>query len=89
MVAGNITRISDGMMMAAALALSELAPALHNETGRLLPELSDIRGVSQHIAKAVMIQSIQENHSEAMDDNEIINAIKRTLWVPQYETFEV
>ena len=88
-VAGNITRISDGMMMAAALALSELAPALHNETGRLLPELSDIRGVSQHIAKAVMIQSIQENHSEAMDDNEIINAIKRTLWVPQYETFEV
>ncbi len=46
-VAGGATRVTDAMMMAAAVALSELAPAVQTGEGRLLPELKSIRDVSK------------------------------------------
>lgn len=75
------------MMMAAAVALSELAPAIRTGEGRLLPELNSIREVSQHIARAVILQGIKEGHIGPMNDNEIDDSIKRTMWTPQYEPY--
>ncbi len=84
-VAGQAKRVTDLMMMAAAVALSELAPAIRTGEGRLLPELNSIREVSQHIARAVILQGIKEGHIGPMNDNEIDDSIKRTMWTPQYE----
>lgn len=84
-VAGQIQRVSDQMMMAAALALSEMAPAIKSGQGRLLPELSKIRSVSQAIAKAVMSQAIKEGHMPSMDEHAILAAIEQTLWEPKYQ----
>lgn len=86
-VAGQAKRVTDLMMMAAAVALSELAPAIKTGTGRLLPELSSIRQVSQHIARAVILQGIKEGHIEPMNNNEIDDSIKRAMWTPQYEPY--
>ncbi|CZH38501.1 NAD-dependent malic enzyme [Legionella pneumophila] len=86
-VAGQAKRVTDLMMMAAAVALSELAPAIRTGEGRLLPELNSIREVSQHIARAVILQGIKEGHIEPMNDNEIDDSIKRTMWTPQYEPY--
>ncbi|HAT7073331.1 TPA: oxaloacetate-decarboxylating malate dehydrogenase [Legionella pneumophila] len=86
-VAGQAKRVTDLMMMAAAVALSELAPAIKTGEGRLLPELNYIRKVSQHIARAVILQGIKEGHIEPMNDNEIDDSIKRTMWTPQYEPY--
>jgi malate dehydrogenase (oxaloacetate-decarboxylating) len=86
-VAGQATRVSDKMMMAAAIALSELAPAIKTGTGRLLPELATIRDVSKHIAQAVITQGIKEGHIKAMNSSEIEQAIKQTMWTPQYESY--
>lgn len=88
-VAGNARRVSDLMMMAAAIALSELAPAVETGEGRLLPELSTIRDVSQHIAKAVIQQGIRDGHIDKMSEKEIETAVHKTMWVPQYEKLEV
>ncbi len=88
LVAGKARRVTDSMMMAAALALSELAPAVRAGEGRLLPELSTIRDVSQHIAKAVILQGIREKHMAEMSEASVDQAIKNTLWAPTYETFE-
>lgn len=88
-VAGKARRVSNQMMMAAAIALSELAPAVKTGEGRLLPELSTIRDVSQHIAKAVILQGIKDGHIDHMSEEQIEKAIQKTMWFPQYETFEV
>ena len=88
-VAGKISRVTDGIMRAAAIALSELAPAMKTGEGRLLPELPNIRMVSQHIAKAVIQQAIQEKLAEKISIIEIEQAIQNTVWIPKYETFTV
>lgn len=86
-VASQAKRVTDKMMMAAAKALSELAPAMTSGEGRLLPELESIRAVSQHIAKAVIKEAISEGHAKDMDENDIDEAIQKTMWVPEYQTF--
>lgn len=86
-VAGKAKRVTDEMMMAAAMALSELAPAVKTGEGRLLPELSTIRDVSKHIAKAVIAMGIKEGHINPMSESEISNAVEETMWIPQYEKY--
>ncbi|KTD62458.1 NAD-dependent malic enzyme [Legionella shakespearei] len=86
-VAGKAKRVTDEMMMAAAMALSELAPAVKTGEGRLLPELSTIRDVSKHIAKAVIAMGIKEGHINPMSESEISAAVEETMWIPQYEKY--
>jgi malate dehydrogenase (oxaloacetate-decarboxylating) len=86
-VAGKSKRVTDLMMMAAAVALSELAPAVATGEGRLLPELPTIREVSKHIAKAVIIQGIKEGHIAPMTETDIASAISKTMWDPEYDEY--
>ncbi|KTD15041.1 NAD-dependent malic enzyme [Legionella israelensis] len=86
-VASKAKRVSDKMMMAAAIALSELAPAMKTGEGRLLPELINIRQVSRHIAKAVIQQGIKENHIYPLDDLAIEQKINETMWYPDYQVY--
>lgn len=86
-VAGKAKRVTDKMMMAAAMALSELAPAMKTGEGRLLPELTSIRSVSRHIAKAAILQAIEEGHVKKMSADNIDKAIEETMWKPVYEPF--
>lgn len=85
-VAGNIRRVTDSMMMAAAVALSEFVTRDELAEGRLLPEITKIREVSQHIAKAVIIQAIKENHAASTDEKALVSSIKKTMWEPVYPT---
>ena len=85
-VVGNIQRITDGMMMAAALALSELSPAVKTGQGRLLPTLSDIREVSQHIACAVILQAIEEGHAAPIGDKNLTELVRQSMWQPNYSS---
>lgn len=82
-------RVSDGMFMAATLALSELAPALHQAGDSLLPDLADIREVSRSIAIAVAKQAQKEKLAKPMSDAELIKAIDETIWTPEYRPMEV
>ncbi|WP_133128400.1 NAD-dependent malic enzyme [Legionella nagasakiensis] len=86
-VAGKAKRVTNRMMMAAAMALSELAPAMQTGEGRLLPELSTIRNVSCHIAKAVIQCAIQEGHVDKLSEHEIDKKIKETMWYPEYTPY--
>ena len=86
-LAANIKRISDSMMMAAAVALSELAPAMKTGEGRLLPELHNIREVSKHIAQAVIKQAVVEGHCIEMQAADIKKAVECTMWQPQYSEY--
>ncbi len=86
-VASQAKRVSDSMMMAAALALSDLAPAVIEGKGRLLPELHTIRDVSCHIAEVVIKQGIKEGHIHSMNEDQIKQVIHETMWKPEYKEY--
>jgi malate dehydrogenase (oxaloacetate-decarboxylating) len=83
-IASGAKRVSDKMFMAATLALSELAPAIQQGQGRLLPELGSIREVSKHIAFAVAKQAMEEGHANPVSDDELKQSIDDTMWYPDY-----
>jgi len=86
-VASKAKRVTDKMMMAAAMALSDLAPAMETGVGALLPVLTTIRSVSKHIAKGMILEGIKEGHIPKMSEKEIEVAIEETMWSPEYEEF--
>lgn len=87
-VAVGAKRVSDDMFMAATLALSDAAPALHETNGALLPDLENIRQVSEKIAFAVAKKAIQEGLADKRSDAEIKSRIKATMWQPKYREME-
>lgn len=77
-------RVSDGMFMAAAEALSCACPALTDDAGALLPHLETIRGVSSEIAYAVGARACSEGLAETCADEELREKIDTTRWEPEY-----
>lgn len=53
--------ISPGMFMAAVQSLASLSPALKDPDASLLPDLSEVREVSVHVAAAVVRQAVKED----------------------------
>jgi malate dehydrogenase (oxaloacetate-decarboxylating) len=86
-IAVGARRISDDMFIAASRAVAELSPALHEEGGKLLPELDDMRKVSRHVALAVARQARAEGEMPTMSDQQIADAIDATMWQPTYPPY--
>lgn len=77
-------RVSDGMFMAAAEALSCQAPAVRGSGGALLPALDDVREVSTEIAYAVAAQAQAEGFAEACPEEEMRARVDARRWEPVY-----
>jgi malate dehydrogenase (oxaloacetate-decarboxylating) len=85
-VASRATRVTDNMLMASSYALAEYS-AVHNSGSELLPDLKDIREVSQYIAKMVYKQAILDGVTPDVSDETIGKAIERNFWRPFYRTY--
>jgi len=83
-VASRATRVTDAMMQAAAHALAEHSPALTNPEGRLLPRLSDLRGVVMEIAHAVGVDAQRSGHAPVTTPELLREEIQEIYWIPQY-----
>ena len=81
-------RVSDGMFMAAAEALSTCSPALTDPDAALLPRLDQVRAVGREIAYAVAAQAIAEGLADPCDAEETKRRIDATCWEPAYRPFE-
>jgi len=77
-------RVSDGMFMIAAEALSENAPALKSAEGSLLPSLDQVRDVSRRIAYAVAAQAQSEGLADACSTQEMRDRVDAKHWEPKY-----
>ena len=88
-VATEATYVSDGMLMAASIALSELSPAIKDSEASLLPSLENITEVSKIIALAVGKKAIEEGYASALDEKELKEKIEKTFWQPQYATYQL
>lgn len=85
-VAAEAKRVTDGMMLAAARALAENSPALHDPSASLLPALTDVRRVAVEIAVAVGIKAQKAGLAPQANEEEYRQRVVRTQWVPAYKS---
>ncbi|MFC3909405.1 NAD-dependent malic enzyme [Legionella dresdenensis] len=86
-LAAKATRLSKGMIWAAAEALSVFSPSRRDSYMPLLPSLDDAQSVAKHIAIAVARAAIEENVA-AIDENSNLEEIVQDLfWEPRYLPF--
>ena len=86
-VSSKAVRVSDGMLVAAANALSEMAPALKEPNGSLFPDPREIRDVAKKIAFQVAIQAQKEGLAEKTSDESLMQAIEENFWHPCYRPY--
>ena len=83
-IASGACRVSDEMIRAAARALAQAAPSLHDPEGPLLPPLPEIRDVSRDIAFAVGSQAQRQDYAPKTSPDELRQKIDACFWEPEY-----
>ncbi|HEX4101903.1 MAG TPA: malic enzyme-like NAD(P)-binding protein, partial [Pseudonocardiaceae bacterium] len=83
-VASGATRVTDAMFTAAATALGQLAPAHHDSTGAVLPEIIDMPAAVTVIAEAVALQAVNDAVAPRRSADELRQVVRARRWVPAY-----
>jgi malate dehydrogenase (oxaloacetate-decarboxylating) len=83
-VASDASRVTDGMMLAAARALGEHSPARTNSAGSLLPALRDVRAVARAIATAVGLEAQRAGVAPKTSPEELRDRVAAAQWTPEY-----
>jgi malate dehydrogenase (oxaloacetate-decarboxylating) len=93
------SRVTDGMLMAAARGLAEMSPAyrkakqnkgsVSSNLEPLLPPIEDVVACSKHITLRVAQQAIKEGSAQIdlsdLTEGELMQVIEKTCWVPHYK----
>ncbi len=82
-ISSRATRVSEGMIMAAAKALAALSPTQQDPNGALLPPLQSLRSVSMSVAIAVGRQAHAEGLAEITGED-FVEAVRANVWQPVY-----
>jgi malate dehydrogenase (oxaloacetate-decarboxylating) len=82
------TRVTEGMMMAAAKALAGLSPTVQNKNAALLPPIADARKVSRAVATAVGRAAIAEGVSTLESAGQLEEELDTYIWEPVYLPYE-
>jgi malate dehydrogenase (oxaloacetate-decarboxylating) len=83
-VASGARRVTDAMILAAARALAENSPALHDASASLLPALTDLRKVAVQIATAVGLEAQKAGVAPKTTEEKRRERVKATQWTPGY-----
>jgi malate dehydrogenase (oxaloacetate-decarboxylating) len=84
LVASKASRVTDGMMLAAARALGDNSPALKDPNASLLPAIKDIRKVAVEIAYAVALEAVTAGVAPPAKRDELRQRVVASQWTPQY-----
>lgn len=82
------TRVTDGMMMAAAKALAALSPTVQDKKAPLLPPIGDARRVSRAVATAVGKAAMADGVSAMKSAVQLEEELDDYVWEPVYRTYE-
>ncbi|MFT8554624.1 MAG: NAD-dependent malic enzyme [Zymomonas mobilis] len=88
-LAAKATRVTDNMMVAAAYALADTAPAAQNKGNAILPSFDDIEEVSYVIALAVAKAAVKDGVAEQKDETALLALIKGYYWHPEYRAYQL
>jgi len=83
-IASGARRVTDAMFVAAARALAEFSPALHDETAALFPALEEVRKVSRRVALAVALEALSAGLAPEASRDEMEKRIEKHMWTPHY-----
>lgn len=88
-VAANINRITDEMLLVTSETLARHAPTVGegNEPAALLPPLSSIADISKEIAFAVAKVAFEQGHALVISDEQLTAKIARNFWLPSYRQY--
>jgi len=86
-VAANINRITDEMLMAASETLAEASPLANTGEGELLPALVEIADLSKKIAFAVAKVAFKQGLALEISDEMLVDRIDRNYWSPEYRQY--
>lgn len=83
-IASGARRVTDAMFVAAARALAEFSPALHDETQALFPALEEVRTVSRRVALAVAMEAQRAGLAPGRERDEMEARLEKQMWTPHY-----
>ena len=87
-VAANVSRITDEMLMVASETLAQASPLVDNDEGELLPPLTEIAALSRKIAYAVAKVAYRQGLALEIPDNMLLEKINRNYWHPEYRQYK-
>ena len=87
-VAANITRISDEMLMTASEVLAAESPVIKTGQGSILPPLSKIADLSKKIAFGIGKLAQVQGLAETISDEQLLDNIEANFWLPEYRTYK-
>jgi malate dehydrogenase (oxaloacetate-decarboxylating) len=82
--ASGAPRVTDGMMLAAARAVGDVATGTADPGGPLLPPLEALPALVPHIALQVALQAVRDGVAPTADEATLRLRIEEKRWVPQY-----
>ena len=80
------TRVTDGMITAAATALGDAATIHHDRHGTLLPDRADLPAAATTVARAVARAAMAEGVAPALPDDGLEGALAAARWIPHYDS---
>ena len=83
-IASGARRVPTELFVAAARALAEFSPALHDETASLFPALEEVRKVSRRVAIAVALEAGHLGAASVASREELERRVDEKMWVPRY-----
>jgi len=87
-VAANVNRITDEMLMVASETLAQASPLANTGTGQLLPPLTEIAALSKKIAFAVAKVGFEQGLALKISDEQLEAKIERNFWTPEYRQYK-
>ncbi len=82
--ATKATQVTDNMLWAAALAISEHSPVRQDLTLALLPAITDITPLATHVALAVAKQAIADKVATKQPSLDLDEFVSENIWRPFY-----
>lgn len=86
-VAANINRITDEMLMVASETLAAVSPLANTGAGELLPPLTGIADLSKKIAFAVAKVAFTQKLALEISDEQLKAKIEQNFWHPEYRQY--
>jgi malate dehydrogenase (oxaloacetate-decarboxylating) len=77
-------KVTEGMFVAAAKALSDMVTAEERGAGLLLPDMEKIREVSFQVAWAVAREARDAGLGRLLDDEELATIVRQAQWEPRF-----
>jgi len=87
-VAANVNRITDEMLIVASETLAEASPRANSGEGDLLPPITEIGELSKKIAFAVAKVAFKQGLALEINDEMLVAKIERNFWKPEYRQYK-